>query len=483
MNDPTILLISIVAFVAAIMCLPLVLRQRRVSLGLPFAYSFLLMIEHVPGAWGTLNSDSQSDLAPVAIGMSITAVGLWAFVGGTALAQINLKRFRDRGSAKNHSATVRNLRIPMPFLFFCIFGGWLFFFVLRTAINLPSINAVVEKGSGIWLLGVMVGLGHAVMTRRFLSILLWGLAMLVYPLYILVVGGFASWGASAIVISLSLLVVILKRFSYVLIGVLTISVLGMAVFVSYFDVRSELRSAAWTGAPIEERAEIASKIFSNFMFVDSDNSAHLEALNNRLNQNYFIGIAAQRLDDGQVEYLRGRSLVDGALSLIPRAIWTDKPLYGGSGTLVRDMTGLPLSETTAWGVGSVMEFYINFGILGVSIGMLVFGWLIARLDRRAAEQLIAARYGESLLFFLPCAALAFPLASIVELTSGAAAAWLAALGWRFIWTEFARRRAGRRSYLGRDAPSGRLDATVFRQDPILRGHVKPMPQDEAAGIR
>ena len=49
------------------------------------------------------------------------------------------------------------------------------------------------------------------------------------------------------------------------------------------------------------------------------------------------------------------------------------------------MTGLELNQDTSWGVGNVMEFYINFGLPGVVIGFLVLGWLIGALDFRAAS--------------------------------------------------------------------------------------------------
>src|SRR5690606_30812846 len=99
--------------------------------------------------------------------------------------------------------------------------------------------------------------------------------------------------------------------------------------------------------------------------------------------------AVERLKLGQVDYLRGRSVWEGAIALVPRLLWPDKPVYGGSPQIVREMTGLHLSENTSWGVGNVMEFYINFGIPGLVGGFLIVGALLGVLDRRAAQALQA----------------------------------------------------------------------------------------------
>jgi hypothetical protein len=55
--------------------------------------------------------------------------------------------------------------------------------------------------------------------------------------------------------------------------------------------------------------------------------------------------------------------------------------------------------------------------------------------------------GGTLLFFLPCVALIQPNGSIVELTGGAAAALVAAYGWKWAWKQWvANRDNSRRTY-------------------------------------
>ena len=124
------------------------------------------------------------------------------------------------------------------------------------------------------------------------------------------------------------------------------------------------------------------------------------------------------------------------MSLIPRVIWPDKPVYGGSPAIVREMTGLDLAENTSWGVGNVMEFLINFGISGLVLGFLLLGMLLGRLDRGAAMSLAKGDYAGVIMCFLPAVALIQPLGSLVELASGSAAAFVGALAWKYAWQSY-----------------------------------------------
>jgi hypothetical protein len=128
------------------------------------------------------------------------------------------------------------------------------------------------------------------------------------------------------------------------------------------------------------------------------------------------------------------------MALIPRAIWPSKPVFGGSPKIVSEMTGLTLDEDTSFGVGNVMEFYINFGMSSLVVGFLLLGATIGWLDVRAFQLIRSGRPADALVFFLPCVALIQPNGSIVELAGGAAAAVVAALGWRGLWRRVYRSR-------------------------------------------
>src|SRR5204863_5388145 len=138
---------------------------------------------------------------------------------------------------------------------------------------------------------------------------------------------------------------------------------------------------------------------------DPSNRDHLIALDDRLNQNFFVGLAAVRIEDGRAKYLYGESVWEGLVALVPRALWANKPVFAGSPEIVSKMTGLWLSPTSSFGVGNVMEFQINFGTPGVVIGFLLLGWALATLDLKAAIAEARGHLGKLTLFFLCCVAL------------------------------------------------------------------------------
>ena len=213
------------------------------------------------------------------------------------------------------------------------------------------------------------------------------------------------------------------------------------------DLRNDIREQVWGGASLEARIDSVTDTVRGFEWFDPSNRKHLGALDERLNQNYFVGLAARRIEVGLSRYLDGESVWEGLLSLVPRLLWPDKPVFGGSPQIVSKMTGLHFSPNTSIGVGNVMEFQINFGIPGVVIGFFVLGWLIGMLDLKAAVAEARGDMGGTILFFLPCVALIQPNGSIVELTGGSAAALVAAYGWRWAWKQWvANRDDSRRTY-------------------------------------
>jgi len=228
-----------------------------------------------------------------------------------------------------------------------------------------------------------------------------------------------------------------RSYGRVTAALVVVTYLGLTIFVNYFESRTAIRDEVWGGAALEQRIDRVLGVASNFHWFDSTDALDLEALDQRLNQNFFVGLAAKRIDEGQVGYLYGRSIWEGLQALVPRIIWPDKPVFAGSPKIVSEMTGLELSEWSSFGIGNVMEFQINFGVGGVVGGFLVLGWLIGMLDRKAAA---AERRGEldrAILFFLPAVALIQPGGSMIELASGVAAAVMAAYGWKWAWGRWA----------------------------------------------
>ena len=425
------MLLSIFICIGAFVGLLLLLRRDEVSLGLPLAYLFLLLLNHVPGAYAHIVGGGLlwgSD--ETATGIYFTAIGAVCFVAGVWLARSKLDRMPV------HLQPDRE-----QYSRFCLLGGWVFIYGLSPLSHIPSLGAAIEKGGAVWMLGAMLGLRSALAQADVKRAAIWISALMVYPVLMLLLGGFLSYGATAVIIVGAIVAISTVSTARVLVVATIVGFVSLSVFVNYYEHRNEIREAVWGGAPMEQRIDASLGIFREFQWLDWSNQDQLIALHERLNQNYFVGLAAERIEGGQVDYLHGRSVWEGLLSLVPRAVWPDKPVFGGSPKVVREMTGLLLNENTSWGVGNVMEFHINFGIVGLVVGFLVLGWLLGTLDRKAAEAERTGNLSSVFFFFLPAAALIQPIGSMVEMTGGAAAALVAAYGWSWAWERWSRRGA------------------------------------------
>lgn len=419
---------SLVVSLAAFVWLAFVLRRQGHSLGLPIAYLVGLMLIHAPGAYAHLVHEHVLQESEITVrGMSIAAVAALAFVFGVQLV------------------VARRITIPLvdaprkDFVLFCLFAGWFLVYGLAFLHSIPSIGAAIQKGGAIWMLGVLLGLRSAIAHGNVPWIAMWGAALAVYPILMLLMGGFLSYGTAAIIGVLSVLVVSTKSPWRVALGTAIASYVALSVFISYFQNRSEIRSAVWGGSAMDERIDKSLQMFTEFQWVDTSDPMHLLSLDLRLNQNHFVGLAATRLQNGDVDFLHGQTVWEGFLAMIPRLIWPDKPVVSGSPRIVSEMTGLPLSEGSSFGVGNVMEFYINGGMLMVVGGFVALGAFLAWLDRKAAIAERTGDFGALIIFYLPAIAIIQPGGSFVDMMGAGAAAAAAAYAWVLLWTRRARR--------------------------------------------
>jgi len=452
--------LSILVCIASLFVLLYLLRRDRLSLGLPVAYLGSLLLIHVPGALAhVFTGDRLQGNEFVSAGIFYTAIGCACFVGGVWLAH-----------ASTHPVQTPRVADRRAFAYFALIGGWVFVYGLSPLNRITSVGAVIETGGAIWMLGTLIGIRAAVHAGDIQRALVWGAALAVYPTLMLLLGGFLSYGAAAVMIVLAVLPIYARTFMRATVGILVVAFLGVTIFVNYFDHRDDIRSNVWGGASMENRIGSVTDMITSIHLIDLGSDKDLTALDDRLNQNMFVGMAAARIQQGQVDFLNGQSITDGIIALIPRAMWSDKPTTAGSGQTVAEMTGLELNQDTSWGVGNVMEFYINFGIPGVVFGFLILGWLIGTLDLRAAAAERRGDFGSTIIFFLPTVAMIDPSGSLVEITGGAAAALVAAFGWRWGWNMW---------WHSRQANMRRLASARFPQPgahPLAPSLAQPGPQ-------
>ena len=417
---------------AAFLALLWLLRRNRVSLGLPVAYLYSLLLIHVPGAFAhVVGGDFLLHTDLIQIAMRFVVIGAVCFVLGVWCARRHLPSIVPVSGNLDRKG----------FFLFCLIVGWISIYGLSPLYSIPSVSAAVLQGGAIWMLGVLLGLRTAVHNRDFRWIGFWLAALAVYPVLMLLIGGFLSYGAAAVILIFSTLTLSAQKYWQVVAGVALFAFLSFSMFVTYYQHRNEIRNQVWGGAAMDARIDSVVNTVNDFQFLDLTNRDHLYALDARLNQNYFAGLAARRLEQGRVNYLEGESVWEGLEALVPRALWPDKPVFAGSPQIVSKMTGIRVGYDTSFGVGNVMEFQINFGTPGVVGGFLILGWVIGTLDLKAATAERRGELGKMILFFLPCVALIQPNGSLVELFGGSAAALVGASVWYWTWRWFVGRKS------------------------------------------
>jgi hypothetical protein len=191
--------------------------------------------------------------------------------------------------------------------------------------------------------------------------------------------------------------------------------------------RDQIRATVWGEQSLESRFGQLLMTATNFELFDVGNVDHLALLDMRLNQDLLVGAAVTRLSHTG-KFADGQTLIDALLSVIPRAIWPDKPMKAGSGNVVSEYTGMQFAEGTSVGVGQVLEFYINFGTAGVVFCFIMMGAVITWIDFSAAQRLAECDLRGFVLWYLPGISFLQVGGSMVEVASSAAAslvlAWI-----------------------------------------------------------
>jgi hypothetical protein len=389
-----------------------VVDKRRKIGALTLAYFLNLSLGHVPGVLPYLNPDLiLEDSEATKLGFDLTLIGMAAFIVGAMVAGI-LPRRTTSVRARQQTGT--------PDIFSWLawralaIGFVSYFVVLPVSAMLPSMTAVTSALGTLIILGFWLMLYGAVTandrwrTSRTLAILP------VLPLATLVTGGFIGFGTIWAVSVVSFLFVIARRRIWFYLTTPLVIFLGLSLFVTYYQQRDSIRQTIWhEDAGVFERLEKVSTLVTDFQFFDMSNVGHLFALDERLNQNYLVGLGVRRHQEGVVDLLYGGTVPLWAL--VPRAIWPDKPSVGGGKEVVANFTGIEFVEGTSVGAGQVLEFYMNFGVPGVLTGFAVFGFIFMRLDQGVMRALAMRNFYDLIKLILPGLAMLQPLGNLLEI--------------------------------------------------------------------
>lgn len=398
---------------------------------LTLAYFLSLSLFHLPGALPFLGSDSPGlpilgTSAGSGIdageetqnGFELTILGLTAFVAGALIA----RRCAVAKSAPSH----RRVHEFKPLGWRAITLGAVDYFVLlHLFARVPTLNSLITGLATLFVLGFWLLLYDAAIAADWRRTVATLILVPLLPLGTLVTGGFLSFGTYWAVSVVAFLFTLSRRRIWFYVAVPPAVFLGLSLFVTYMGQRSAIREVTWNErAGLFERLDRVSSLVTKFELLDLASPEHAGALNDRLNQNAFVGLAITQHEAGAFDFAYGATLPVWAL--IPRAIWPEKPAVGGGGNIVSDFTGLLFDPDTSIGAGQVFEFYVNFGILGVLIGFLGLGYVLMRLDQGILHALAASDMRGLLLRAMPGLMLLQPEANLLEILVGCVAAYLVA---------------------------------------------------------
>lgn len=393
-------------------------KRQIPTVGLVLAYVINLWLLHwVASALYLLPWYVNPYLEVVTKGLEQSVYGLLGFaigtlIGGPALVRLLTVPWR----------TLR-ARIPNPRLVrLYVATGFISYTVLLPIAGLlPTVTALVAASSNLLVVGVILGCWQAwrVASRR--GLLLWILALVGLPFFTIVTQGFVSYGIVAVIAGFAFLETFIRPRWVVLVATLVVTYIGLSFFVTYTRDREAIREVVWGGEQLDARIVRVVETMTEFELFDVYDVFQLRRIDARLNQNLFVGIAVDYLGGRSQDFAHGETLVEAAISLIPRALWPDKPTTAGSGDLVSRYTGIAFAQGTSVGIGQVMELYINFGTTGVIVGFLVLGTLLAAIDQSAARRLRSGDWTGFTLRYLPGYALLNAGGSLVEMVSSAGA--------------------------------------------------------------
>jgi hypothetical protein len=352
-------------------------------------------------------------LVATTLGLERSTYALAALIAGSLFISPLIARFvRARRGKAGYMPAPRLARI------YLIIGVISYLLLLTFISRLPSMAAVISAGEGLYVAGLCLICWNAIQQKRAAG-LLGGLALaLTMPLITIITQGFMGYGAAAAVVVFSFLGSIVSRWKIALIGALA-CYLGLSVYVTYMRDRTEIRTVVWGAQPMEERLNQIEQTFAAFEWFNPYDSAHLNRIDVRMNQNLLVGRAVARLSETQ-DFANGETVWSALVALVPRALWPDKPVVAGSGDLVSHYTGLHFGEFTSVGIGQVLEFYINFGTIGVIVGFLLLGAILTTVDITAHARLVAGDHQGFVLWFVSGMGMLQAGGSLAELTASVA---------------------------------------------------------------
>ncbi|MES2604941.1 MAG: hypothetical protein V4603_08390 [Pseudomonadota bacterium] len=362
-----------------------------------------MLLIHVPGAAIYLTPGySYYDPDIVTSGFYLTTYGMLTYVLGVLfMTKISERKALVAAEAKVATSEVVSPRYIGKLARNALFTGLFISLVVMPALGgVATLTSLLSGVTGLTVVGICLGAYGALLQRSPRKLRLWLLAAASLPLITLASSAFIGYGMNSLVVIMSFLLLRTRTGPFRMVVLAVAGYLCLSFFVTYMRDRSDIRNAIWEqNAQYSERFGMIADLFTNFEFFDRHNPNHLKTIDDRLNQNWLVGMAIPYVGT-RVDFANGETIIFSFVALVPRAIWPSKPQIGGGGNVVTTYTGIRFDATTSVGAGQVLEFYVNFGRPGVYIGFFLLGMLIKTFDSRAARGLMRHDFRAFLVWLL-----------------------------------------------------------------------------------
>jgi hypothetical protein len=247
--------------------------------------------------------------------------------------------------------------------------------------TIPTVRAIWSAVNGIAQTGFLFLCLAALAQRQYGKLVPVFAVLVLWSFFTSAMGGHIGYqfGLAIFLLCLSLFA---TKFHYrnILI-VLACGLIGFIPYQQWLTGRQVLRAAIDEGAPLQERMEIVVGIFTNPFAALEAKEDVATAYAKRADYSELLAAAIDYTPSVE-PYAYGATFLDMLIALIPRIFWPDKPLELGGSTVATRFTGIPFSQGTSVGITYLFEFYVNFGLVGVVLGMFFLGLGCAWLERK-----------------------------------------------------------------------------------------------------
>jgi hypothetical protein len=277
---------------------------------------------------------------------------------------------------------------------YIVVGLGVYLFIIRIFGDIPTFGAFLSGIQRLYHIGILFLIWLTLKDGRWnaKSLVLIGALIIVWPFLTISRDGFLGFGLLPTTFLLVFLAFRFLKAKTVFRAVPFALYIGLSIVMTYFGERDAIRSVAWSGADSSTRINTVTDAFTDnfraFNIFDSDQLAVIDA---RFTLNWLTGLGVQRLESGLVEFADGETIRDAFLMVVPRALWPDKPLVVGGQALVNQYAGVYMYGGTSVALGQVLEFYVNFGTIGVIIGFIILSIFLSAIDYNSAKLLNSNR--------------------------------------------------------------------------------------------